>query len=182
MDYLIPLSEDRFARALGDYIMSPEDELDDTLPDSPEPIPANAAWAAFTDPQLINRSVAAVRMLRRQTNLRIREAEGTRDKTRKEYATRQRFFLTRVARTHDLLETVFKGIKARAGIPDNAPNPKARAMERLWQLNLRGDVPKGLCNRLLAEEEAKVVEARKRAKAEAKRRQRERKLARQPES
>src|SRR5690606_27046563 len=138
--YLATLNSDQFANALADCIMSPEAEWDDALPDAPKPIPKVAAERAFRSPRFVEQSIAAADLLLKQARNRTlaKGADNDRD-----WRRRQQFYMDKVGRERKVLGAVLKGLKAQAGYVDNAPSPRGRAMQRLWQLNLAGDVPRG---------------------------------------
>jgi hypothetical protein len=144
-------SDDRFSEALADCIMDPvQEEVE-----------------AFRSPELIVRSVAAARYLIDHVNTIMRTRSGP-DASSKDLRRRTEAFRNKVGRERRLLEEIQRSLELQRGIIRNAPNPRARAMKRLWQLNLAGDVPMGTAARLLEEEQEKVVIAKREARRAAK--------------
>lgn len=150
-------SDDRFSEALADNIM--------------DPVPEETA--AFRSPELVARSAAAARYLIDHVNTVIRTRSGP-EASNKDLRRRTEAFRNKVGRERRILESILAEAELRKGIIRNAPNPRARAMKRLWQLALQGDVPAGTARRLLEEEEEKAVEARREARRLAKEAARER--------
>lgn len=151
-------SDDRFGEALADCIMDP-------VPEEVE---------AFRSPELVARSAAAARYLIDHVNTVMRTREGP-EASNKDLRRRTEAFRNKVGRERRILESILAEAELRKGIIRNAPNPRARAMKRLWQLNLQGDVPAGTAQRLYEEEQEKVLEARREARRKAKEEARARK-------
>lgn len=127
-----------------------------------------ALQAAFRDPRLINRSVAAADYLTSSTNAQMRAIERELgDGSDRSLRERTAAFQNMVGQERQLLRRVLSGLKAQRGFPDNAPNPRRRAMNRLVTENMRGDVPKGRFRELLEEEEERDREAKRAAKQRA---------------
>lgn len=153
--------DDRYASSLADCVM----DADKKDPELREIVAIEQA--AFRSPELVARSVIAARYLIDHVNTVIRTRTGP-EASSNEVRRRTEAFRNKVGRERRLLEEIQRSLELQKGIIRNAPNPRARAMKRLWQLNLAGDVPQGTANRLLAEEEAKVVEAKREARRQAK--------------
>ena len=162
------VDEQKYAQSLAASITKPiETEYD------------AAVQAAFRDPRLINRSVIAADFLMARANndIKRREGEGA-----KALQHRTIYYKDRVGRERNILKSILRGEKAKRGILDVAPNPRARAMERLVSINMRADIPKGLFAQLVAEEEEKVRAAKRKAKQEAKERAKAAKAAARAEA
>lgn len=141
------LTEDRFAEALADCVMDPIHE----------------EVQAFRSPELVARSLAAARYNIDHVNTVMSTREGpAASNTRLRRATLA--FRNKMGRERRILESIVAEAELRKGIIRNAPNPRARAMKRLWQLNLMGDVPAGTAAQLLEEEIEKAAEAKRAAR------------------
>jgi len=167
--YLDQLDEDAYSEALADNIMDP-----------PEGAPYDEETQAFRTAALIDRTYAAAVYLLDHVNVILGHAE--RDERYK--AVRRKAFRAKVERELRILRPIKDAEDARRHVEARRPNPRRRAERRLVQLNLKGDVPKGMFNQLLAEEEEKEREARREQKRLARERrrlaqQRERELAQQ---
>lgn len=163
INYLSGLAADRFAQELADTLMEPADD--------PR---ADPVLQAFRSPQLVHQSLAACRSLLNDVNRVMKEDEGETNKAKRRG---REHFRNVVGTERRVLQMIYDGVRAQQGILPTAPNPRARARERLWQLNLMGDVPQGMANQLLEEEEEKVREAARQARREAKERARAAKRA-----
>lgn len=129
--------------------------------------------AAFRSPQLVNRSLAAARLLLDETNATLRRGRRD-DETKTQWADRQRrlkHFVLNVGRERRLLEQIITGLRAQSGVLPNAPNPRQRAFERLAK-----EHPKQYLQLLRYEqrlEKERKAEARRAAKEAAKQAKRE---------
>lgn len=154
---LLLLTDDRaYAQALADSIMDPIAE----------------EQAAFRSPELAQRSLVATRFLIDDVNAAIQRKA---DESTKSWRSRADHFRNRVGMERRLLEAIVDGLRAQRGILPAQPNPKARAMRRLWSENMAGDVPKGRYRELLeleqqadADRAARQKEERKQARRTAK--------------
>lgn len=136
-----------FAEAVADNIMDPVTE----------------ETAALRSDELAPKTLIAVRFLIDHTlNATKRPPKGS------DAERRRNHFLTSVNRERRVLEMIVAGIRAKNGVLPNAPNPRARALQRLANENLAGDVPRGRFRDLLNEEE-ELVRARKREAKQARR-------------
>ena len=145
------VDEEKFAQKLADTVMTPvEDEHD------------AAIIAAFRDPRLINRSVAAANYLVTRANNDMRRRVGP-DASNKDLARRTAAYLAMVGRERQILKDILKGLKATRGILDASPNPRERTKERVYQSLLAGKVITPTRAREILEEEEEKVRAEKRA-------------------
>lgn len=104
--------DQQYAEALADNVMDPD------------PVET----AAFRSEQLAQRSLVAARYLIDNVNNQLRRKEG---ESGKAWAARAEHYRTRIGMERRLLETIVAGLRARAGIVPNAPNPRGRAMREL---------------------------------------------------
>lgn len=160
------VDEEQFAQTLADSIMSPVKTKMDA-----------AVVAAFRDDRLINRSVIAANYLIARANNDMKKKKAPPGEDPREVERRRLAYIDMVGRERQILKDILKGIKARKGILDMSPNPRARAAERLVSLNMRADIPKGMFAQLVEEEEEKVRAQKRRLKQEAAARKREAKAA-----
>lgn len=142
-----------FAEALADNIMEPDP----------------AETAALRSEELAMKSLVAARFLIDNTNVVLRTKQRGTDEHR-----RTEHFINSVGRERRLLESIVQGLRAQHGILPTAPNPRGRAMRRLVNENMRGDVAKGRFRELVIEEtevdrqrKVREKEERKRARREA---------------
>lgn len=124
-----------------------------------EPDPVDTA--AFRSDELAFKSLAAAIYLLQRTEEQI--ARHRRDRNRKKEVDAGRFGV-KVQYERRLLQNITDGIKARNGIVPTAPNLRRRAMDRLVNENLAGDVPRGRFRQILEEEKAKEAERKKQEK------------------
>ncbi|MGL5816640.1 MAG: hypothetical protein ACRCYR_03685 [Phycicoccus sp.] len=148
---LAALSDDRFADALADNIMDP-------VPDE---------TAAFRSAELVKRSEAACSFLIQGAAARVSDLYKGADADARNKRRRVEHFKNKMAYERAILRTIITESDARNGLLRNRQNPRARAMKRLAQLNLAGDVPRGTYRRLLDEETEKDAERRRQQKREA---------------
>lgn len=141
IDYLNTRTDKDFAEALADCIMDP-------VPDE---------VAAFRSPELAPRSLIAAQYLidHAKTTIKYKEHE----QTKKGAARGTARFRDEVKYELRLLEDIVRGERARLGIVDNAPNPRARALRRLKQRHLAE------YQELTREEQAKIEEEKRQRKA-----------------
>lgn len=166
IDFLSTLNAEAFAHAVADVVTARPGDDDDVLRGSAEPVSKAAAEIALRSIDLIEHSMAAVNFHIKRTNNLLNERSPDFDRRK---ANSRRRFLELMGRERAILGSTRKALATiHEGLVDNSPNPRKRAMERLWQLNLAGDVPQGTGRDLLAEEEAKVAAAREARRAEAK--------------
>jgi hypothetical protein len=132
-----------------------------------EPDPAETE--ALRSDALILKSLSACEQLLARTEQDLR-------RRRRGSAERRRtlHFFEAVGRERRLLERIVAGRRAEKGILPNAPNPRQRALRRLADENLKGDVPQGRFRDVLEEEKerdrarlAAEKEARRQARREA---------------
>lgn len=132
-----------FAEALADNIMEPD------------PVET----AAFRSDDLAFKSLVATRYLIENTqSILRRRRRGSVAQRRTEG------FIQKVGRERRVLENIVNGIRARTGVLPNTPNPRQRAMRRLWNENMKGPVPAGRYRELLNEEVEAVAERKRQAK------------------
>ena len=139
-----------FAESLADNIMEPDP----------------AETLAFRSEELVAKSLVAARYLIDNTNsVMASRRRGT------DLHKRTELFRNAVGRERRLLQSILDGMRARDGVLPTAPNPRGRAMRRLVNENLVGDVPKGRFRELVIEEtendkakRAAAKEARKKAR------------------
>lgn len=160
IDQLSALSDQAYAEALADCVMLP-DEFEQ---------------AAFRSEQLAQRSLIAARYLLDNVNTQIRQRP---DESKGAWGQRASHFRNRVGMERRILDAIVTGLRAQLGILPAAPNPRARAMRRLWSENMRGPIPAGRFRELLEEEQQRDADARRAAKEERKRQRREAKAAEQ---
>lgn len=150
--YLSGLENVPYAESLADNIMDPD------------PVET----AAFRSPELAKRSLAASEHLLDDVNARLRRGAPA-GESAKSFERRAGYFRQNVGIERRLLRAIVDGQRAARGIVPNAPKPRGRAMRRLAQLNLAGDVPKGTYARLVREETA-IDQQKAAAKKEEQRR------------
>lgn len=139
-----------FAEALADNIMEP-DPVETAAFRSEE-----LAFLAFNASKyLIDHANVMKRQRRRGSRLQVRTD----------------VFIQKVGRERRVLQARVDGLRAERGILPNAPNPRGRAMRRLWNEAMRGPVPEGRWRELLDEEAQRDRDKKrdqKRARAQAK--------------
>lgn len=151
------LSDDRYAKALGQNIAKP-------LPEE---------TAAFRSRDLAVRTEVACKHLISTNAAKIQHVlVGTETDVVKKRG-QVAHFISKVRRELALVQSIITEADAQKGILRNAGNPRRRAERRLWQENMAGDVPKGRFRELLQEEEQKEVERRRAAKRESRQRSRQ---------
>lgn len=136
-----------FADALADNIM--------------EPLPVETA--AFRSDALAFLSLTAARYLIDHANEILRQRHRSRHARRG-----TQHFVNLVGRERRILENIVNGLRAKNGDLPNAPNPRKRAMQRLWNENMAGDVPQGRYKVLFLEEQ-ELAAQRKRDEKKARR-------------
>lgn len=141
----------QFAEALADNIMDPD------------PVET----AAFRSDELAYFSLSGARYLIEHSNEVLKRR---RRGSRAQFDTRR--FQMSVGRERRILGSIVDGIRAKNGMLPNAPNPRRRAMMRLWNENMAGPVPAGRFRVLLDEETERDAQSKrdqKRLRKEAKR-------------
>jgi hypothetical protein len=150
------LDERQYAELLADSIMLPVRTVEDA-----------SRQAAFRDPRLIRRSVAAATFLVNSANSEVRARSGE-DISTKERRRNTEMFRNMVGHERQILLEINKLEKARAGILDTSPNPRARTKERVYQLLLAGEtITPERARQILDEEEEKVREQKRARKQQA---------------
>ena len=150
IEHFTGLSEDRYSKALARNIAKPLAE----------------ETAAFRSRDLVTRTEAACKYLisTNANRINFRTITGDENVDARTKASQVAHFISKVRRELALVDSIITEMDAQKGILRNAANPRRRMLERLYQLNLQGDVPKGTARRLLEEEKAKEVERRREAK------------------
>lgn len=123
--------------------------------------PVRAETMALRSPELVNKTMVAVRSLLEETSTAHRKVRKGSEEER-----RRNFFLAQVSRERRMLEVVISGLRAQGFNLPPAENPRKRAMVRLANENLRGDVPRGRFRDLLNEEQEITRERKRAAKKE----------------
>jgi len=113
---LSALDDRAYAEALADCVMDPEPH----------------EQAAFRSEALAVRSLAGARYLIDNVNSAIRRRDG---ESNRAWQARAEHFRNRVGMERRLLDAIVVGIRARAGLLPNQPNPRGRAMRELARLH-----------------------------------------------
>lgn len=131
------LTDQAYAQSLADCVVDPE------------PV----EHAAYRSDELAERSLAAAVFLVNTTNSLMKNGPSRDDPA---WVHRTQHFLNRIGMERRLLGTIVDGMYARQGRVKNAPNPRRRAQERLWNLVMSGrPVDPQTPALLMADEEAK---------------------------
>lgn len=105
--------------------------------------------AAYRTPLLAAKSLRAVRQTRAQGAAFAPRLAGDSDA---EHRARRSRFRRHVAHEEQLLEIIVAGLAAQQGVLRTPRNAWKRAKDRLAQLNMESDVPRGTITRLVEEE------------------------------
>lgn len=149
------LADDPFREAVAKIVMDPQ--------------PAHLE--ALRSPGLVARTEAACEFLIRTNASRVRHVLAGDAAAQKRHAVS--YFINKVAYERSICQRILAEADARKGIIKNRSNPRARALKRLAQLNLKGDVPQGMYRQLLEEEREADVERRRQERRAAKERAKE---------
>ena len=143
---LTALDDVPFAEALADNVMDPVAE----------------ETAAFRSDELARRSLAATQYLINNVNSTIKKNAG---ESNKGWQHRAEHYRSRIGMERRQLLDIVRGMDARLGRINNAPQPRRRAEKRLWNLVLADKpVSRETLRQLLEEEQQKDIDAREKEK------------------